>query len=232
MKQAKRKRTAQDSLRGRVIILILVFLTLFAMIVSRLFTLQILNGESYENDFTLSIEKKKVLKSTRGEIYDCNGNLLAYNELIYEVTFEDKGSYADSVTRNLNLNGILYTALKIIESHGDSAYNNFKVALDDEGNYVYTVKGFNLSRFKADFFGYQTIDEMKSEEADITAPDLIALMCSDMGSTLKSIRMRIWQNGICPGSFRRKRFSISVSSARRCRQMRTRDTIPSPLREM
>ena len=179
MKQAKRKRTAQDSLRGRVIILILIFLTLFAMIVSRLFTLQILDGESYENDFTLSIEKKKVLKSTRGEIFDCNGNLLAYNELIYEVTFEDKGSYTDSVTRNLNLNGILYTALKIIESHGDSAYNNFKVALDDEGNYVYTVKGFNLSRFKADFFGYQTIDEMKSEEADITAPDLIALMCSD-----------------------------------------------------
>ena len=152
---------------------------LFFLIVSRLFTLQILNGESYENDFTLSIEKKKVLKSTRGEIFDCNGNLLAYNELIYEVTFEDKGSYADNTSRNLNLNGILYTAIKIIESHGDTTYNNFKVALGADGNYVYTVKGFNLSRFKADFFGYRTIDEMTPDEADISAPDLIALMCSD-----------------------------------------------------
>lgn len=112
---------------------------LFFLIVSRLFTLQILNGESYENDFTLSIEKKKVLKSTRGEIFDCNGNLLAYNELIYEVTFEDKGSYADNTSRNLNLNGILYTAIKIIESHGDTTYNNFRVALGADGNYVYTV---------------------------------------------------------------------------------------------
>lgn len=149
------------------------------MIVSRLFTLQILEGETYDNDFTLSIKKKKVLKSTRGEIYDRNGNLLAYNELIYEVTFEDKGSYTDNTARNLALNGILYSAVTIIENHGDSTYNNFKITLDDNGNYVYTVKGFNLSRFKADFFGYKTIDEMTEEEANISAPDLIELMCSD-----------------------------------------------------
>ena len=179
MKQAKKRKPSEESVRGRALVLILVFLVLFVMIVSRLFTLQIMNGESYENDFTLSIEKKKVLKSTRGEIYDCNGNLLAYNELIYEVTFEDKGSYADRTTRNVTLNGILYTAMKIIESHGDSVYDNFRIALDGLGNYVYTVKGFNLSRFKADFFGYQTIDELKPEEADISAPDLVALMCSD-----------------------------------------------------
>lgn len=179
MNPKKRKKSAADSLKSRAIILIVIFLVLFSMIVSRLFTLQILNGESYENDFTLSIEKKRVLKSTRGEIYDCNGNLLAYNELIYEVTFEDKGSYTDNMTRNLTLNGILYTAIRIIESHGDSTYHNFRVSLDENGNYVYTVKGFNLSRFKADFFGYRTIDELKPEEADISAPDLIALMCSD-----------------------------------------------------
>ncbi len=149
------------------------------MIIMRLFTLQIINGESYENDFTLSIEKKKVLKSTRGEIYDRNGNLLAYNQLIYEVTFEDKGSYTDNTARNLALNGILYTTISIIENHGDSTYQNFKIKTDESGNYVYTVKGFNLSRFKADFFGYKTIDEMSEEEANITAPDLIALMCSD-----------------------------------------------------
>ncbi len=166
-------------MKGRGIILIIIFLVLFAMIVSRLFTLQILNGESYENDFTLSIEKKKVLKSTRGEIYDCNGSLLAYNELIYEVTFEDKGSYTTNTVRNLTLNGILYTAVRIIEAHGDSTVNNFRITIDENGSYVYTVKGFNLSRFKADFFGYQTIDEMKPEEADISAEDLIALMCSD-----------------------------------------------------
>ncbi len=160
-------------------VLVIIFLLLTGAITSRLFTLQILNGESYDNDFTLSIEKKKVLKSTRGEIFDCKGNLLAYNKLIYVVTFEDKGSYSDSATRNLSLNGILYNAISIIEAHGDTTYDNFRIKIDENGEYVYTVKGFNLSRFKADFFGYRTIDEMSAEEANISAPDLIALMCSD-----------------------------------------------------
>ena len=188
MKQPTKKRASADSVKGRALILIIVFLVLFTLIVSRLFTLQILQGETYENDFTLSIEKKKVLKSTRGEIYDRNGSLLAYNELIYEVTFEDKGSYASTAARNLNLNGILNTAMDIIESHGDTVYNHFRIALDENGNYVYTVKGFNLSRFKADFFGYQTIDELKPEEAEISAPDLIALMCSDQYYGINSDR--------------------------------------------
>ena len=114
-----RKAAADASLRTRLFILILIFLLLAATIIARLFTLQILKGESYENDFTLSIEKKRVLKSTRGEIFDCNGSLLAYNDLIYEVTFEDKGSYESNRQRNLALNSILYNSIKIIESHGD-----------------------------------------------------------------------------------------------------------------
>ena len=174
-----RKRTPDTSLRTRMLLIVLVFVLLAAVIISRLFTLQILNGESYDSDFTLSIEKKKILKSTRGEIYDRNGNLLAYNQLIHQVTFEDKGSYESNTKRNLALNGILYNAIRIIESHGDKVYNNFRIELNRKGEYVYNVKGFNLSRFKADFFGYRTIDEMTPEQADISAPDLIAMMCSD-----------------------------------------------------
>ena len=160
-------------------ILILIFVLFASAILWRLFTLQILNGESYENDFTLSIEKKRTLRSTRGEIFDCNGNLLAYNDLTYEVTFEDKLSFRSNHERNLTLNGILYNAVKIIESHGDSPFNRFQIEIGPDGNYMYNVRGFNLSRFKADFFGYPTIDELKPNEADITAPDLIELMCSD-----------------------------------------------------
>ena len=106
-----RKISADSSLRTRFLVLILIFLLLTGAIITRLFDLQIMKGESYENDFTLSIEKKRVLKSTRGEIFDCNGNTLAYNELTYDVTFEDKGSYESNRQRNLALNSILYTAI-------------------------------------------------------------------------------------------------------------------------
>ena len=60
-KNKSRKAAADASLRTRLFILIMVFLLLAATIIARLFSLQILNGESYENDFTLSIEKKRVL---------------------------------------------------------------------------------------------------------------------------------------------------------------------------
>lgn len=193
-------------LRGRAAVLIAVACVLSAIILSRLFSLQIVNGENYENNFTMSIKKTKVLKPTRGEIYDCNGKVLAYNQLIYDVTFEDSGSYASTSAQNLALNGILYNTIRIIESHGDSIIDNFRIELDGDGSYVYNVKGFNLSRFKADVFGYQTIDELSPEQADISAEDLITLMCSDKyyGITSPKITSAQREKWGLPDSFSRK----------------------------
>jgi len=176
------KKKGKSSLVGtkpRILTLVFVFIVMAAILVARLFSLQIIRGESYENDFTMSIRKKRVLKATRGQIYDCNGKLLAYNKLAYSVTFEDSGTYTDNIERNLALNGILYQTIKIIESHGDSIQDNFKIGIDDSGNYYYTVKGFNLSRFKADIFGYKTIDQLKQDEEAISAQDMIKMMCGD-----------------------------------------------------
>ena len=143
-----------------MIFLIILFLAMGSVLIARLFDLQVLNGESYLNDFTLSIRKERVLKATRGEIYDCNGKLLAYNQLAYSVTLEDVGTYRSNTARNLALNGIIYNTIRIIESHGDSVLKNFRISLDKDGNYVYNTSGFNLNRFKADIFGRLTIDSM------------------------------------------------------------------------
>ena len=58
---------------------------LSAILIQQVFVLQIVNGEEYLNNYRLKIEKKRELKSTRGNIYDRNGNLLAYNELAYSI---------------------------------------------------------------------------------------------------------------------------------------------------
>ena len=70
-------------------ILLLVFIILGGFLIQRLFTLQIIHGEDYENNFTMQIKKEQVLDGTRGNIYDVNGYPLAYNKLVYCVTFED-----------------------------------------------------------------------------------------------------------------------------------------------
>ena len=93
---------------SRIAILGVAFTLLACILVQRLFSLQIINGESYLNDFTMQIRKEEVLKSTRGNIYDSEGGLLAYNKLAYSVTFEDNGTYETRKERNLSLNRSMY----------------------------------------------------------------------------------------------------------------------------
>ncbi len=182
------KSSLPKGIKPRILILAVVFVLLAAVLIQRLFTMQIINGESYQNDFAMSIRKERVLNSTRGEIYDCNGKLLAYNELAYSVTFEDNGSYETTHLRNLTLNSILYRTIKMIESHGDSIVDDFEIDLTEDGTYEYNCTGFTLSRFKADIFGKLYIDApsedekenaLTDEEKNISAPDLIALMCTN-----------------------------------------------------
>ena len=77
----------------RVIVLGAVFLAMSSILIVRLFQLQIVNGEEYADNFNHTMStKERQLKSTRGNIYDCNGKLLAYNELSNSVTLEDNGN--------------------------------------------------------------------------------------------------------------------------------------------
>ena len=66
-------------LSSRLVILAVVFVGLYAILGMRLFNLQIMEGEQYQENYMEKTEKKISLAGTRGNIYDRNGNLLAYN---------------------------------------------------------------------------------------------------------------------------------------------------------
>ena len=182
----EKKNALPRGVKSRVIILVIVFTLLSAILIQRLFSLQIIQGETYLNNFSLSIRKERVLGSTRGEIYDRNGKLLAYNQLAYSVTFEDNGSYETTHLRNLTLNSILYRTIKMIESHGDAVLDDFHIKMGESGQYEYDCTGFTLSRFKADLFGKPYIDApstdlasqaLTEEEKAVTAPELMEMLC-------------------------------------------------------
>ena len=69
---------------------------MFSIILIRVFSLQIVNGASYQENFEMKIKKPLTINASRGNIYDCNGKLLAYNELAYSVTLEDNGELKNS----------------------------------------------------------------------------------------------------------------------------------------
>ena len=99
-------------LGSRLVVLIVVFCLSSSVLIGRLFYLQIVKGEDYLENYELQIRKTKEVAATRGNIYDRNGNLLAYNKLAYSVTIED--TLSTNITesdRNKLLNDILDRSL-------------------------------------------------------------------------------------------------------------------------
>lgn len=165
----------------RTWVLTFVFLVLSCILVHRLFQLQIINGQKYADNFSIMTTKTRDVKSTRGNIYDRNGNVLAYNQLSYSVILEDNGTYDTTREKNLSLNGDIYEIINIIETYGDEIDTNFYVSIDENGEYVYDVSGVSLSRFKADVYGRAYIDDMKEEEAEATPDEMIEDLLVNFG---------------------------------------------------
>ena len=102
-----------EFVQSRIFVLIIVFCITSAILVQRIFYLQIVKGQEYLDDYKLQIQKTKEIQGTRGNIYDRNGNLLAYNELAYSVTIEDNGSYDSIAQQNKVLNKTISSVIKM-----------------------------------------------------------------------------------------------------------------------
>lgn len=182
---------------SRLFVISVVFVALFALVLGRVFSLQIVNGKSYQDNFTLRITKPLSIKATRGCIYDCNGNLLAYNELAYKLSITDSGVYSRVSEKNRILNAQLAEILAMLERNGDEMTNNFKISYDPESDtYSFTVSGNSLNRFRADVFGRTTVDKLQYndtfgfDELNATAEQIMEYLMSSskgFGADKKSV---------------------------------------------
>lgn len=159
-----------NSTNGRIYIVLIVIFFLCTLLTARLFNLQIINGEETLEEFTLKIQKERTINSSRGKIYDCNGVVLAYNELAYNVTIEDV--YESGSDKNKNINETLLKVISIIEKNGDKIINDFNIVLDEDGEFAFTLDGTQQKRFLADIYGRSKISDLKYEEETAT-PDMV-----------------------------------------------------------
>lgn len=157
---------------SRLIVLVLVFIGFASLLIFRVFNLQIVEGEEYLNDFLLKAEKSKEIASTRGNIFDKDGVLLAYSELAYSVKIEDVYEGSNRV-RNKNLNDTIYKLIGMIEKNGDHVISDFNVIVNEDGEYEYTVSDIQLLRFKADVYGEAFIEDLSYEEETATAEEMM-----------------------------------------------------------
>ncbi len=164
---------------SRLTVYTICFFVLGGILIYRCFELQIIHGQEYLDEFVLEVEKTRDIASTRGNIYDRNGNILAYNELAYSVKVEDV--FESGRSKNENINGMLRRLIGMIEKNGDSVITDFKIVIDENGDFAYTVEGTSLLRFLADVYGYATVDKLDDEERSSTPDDVMAYLSRPKG---------------------------------------------------
>ena len=172
-------------MQSRLVTLIIIFCVSSSILIGRLFYLQIVKGSDYLENYEYSIRRTTSVAATRGNIYDRNGNLLAYNQLAYSVTI-NLSTVENSITtdkrseKNAALNKILDQVLSIVESNGDSVVSSFGIILDSSGTYQFTQSSDTQKlRFIADVYGKRTIDELTEKQQNQSAADIIHYLCTD-----------------------------------------------------
>lgn len=176
------KEWIMEIIKSRLFVTVIAFCVLFAILIQRVFYLQIVKGQYYLDNYKLQIRKTREVPGTRGNIYDRNGELLAYNELAYSVTIEDNGDYSSMTLKEKNkiINETVEEVIDIVESNGDTVISDFGIILNSSGNYEFAAQNETSKlRFLADIYGYQTIDELTDKEENASADDIINYLCED-----------------------------------------------------
>ena len=173
------KEAAEYVMKSRLMVLILVFCMTSTVLIGRLFYLQIVRGEDYLENYELQIRRTDSTAGTRGNIYDRNGNVLAYNELAYAVTIKDTMP-ADTDTDEYNeiLNSTLDQVLELVEKNGDSVIDSFGIILNSAGEYEYAETNETRKlRFIADVYGQAYVDDLTPAQRNQSAANLIHYLC-------------------------------------------------------
>ncbi len=162
-------------IKSRVLIPMISFLLIGIILISRIFYLQIVCGEDYLKNYELKTMREKSINGTRGNIYDRNGVLLAYNQLSYNVVFEDV--FESDKYKNKNINNTINDLNHLLTANGDEIKTDFKVFVNDENEYEFSVEGTQLLRFLADIYGHPKIDSLTDSQRNATPDDVIEYFC-------------------------------------------------------
>lgn len=196
----------------RLFVISAIMFVLFAMLIGRLFKLQIIEGEEHLDNFTYKSKKTLTVEASRGNIFDCNGKLLAYNQLAYSVTFENSPKLTEiasenNVSENTLKNSIVYKTIQILEKNGDNLSINFPIILDKNNNLKFnTSSDSDRLRFLAEIYGKSSADDLTDKQKEMSAQDIFNYLAGEdlfdvskdytMEESLKIVEVRyvLWLN--------------------------------------
>lgn len=172
------KEHLKNFFESRLLPVAVLFVILFSILINRMFQLQIAETDSYANAAAKRTEQTRDIKASRGNIYDCNGQVLAYNKLAYNVTFTANDTTAQ--LKSEEKNKMIYRLIKILEREGDKLSVEFNIEFDKKGVAQFTISGNALLRFKAEVFSTR-VAELNQEQRDMTAQEVFDFLRYDDG---------------------------------------------------
>ncbi|MCI5597548.1 MAG: peptidase [Lachnospiraceae bacterium] len=158
-----------EFISNRLFLFLLVTLVLFSILVCRLFKLQIIDGAEHLENFVLKSKKTITTQGSRGNIYDTNGKLLAYNKRAYTVVIESSDKISqmakeNKTSENYEKNKMIYTLIQVLEKNGDEIVNEFPIVLTKKGKFKFTVEGNSLTRFLKDVYSITSVDSLEGDQ--------------------------------------------------------------------
>lgn len=158
----------KNFLKTRTVPLIVIYLTFSVVLIYKVFTIQVVKQKDIAEHTVTQDEITRETKATRGNIYDCNGVLLAYNKLSYNVTLQDYKAFDSDEKKN----AMIFRLIKIIESNGGKLFPEFYIEKDKKGNLKFTVEGLAESRFKRDAYMLTSIEKLTTAQRNATASEV------------------------------------------------------------
>ena len=121
----KKAKTKQDyNLRFNIIIAIIYIIGIILLV--KLFTLQIVEGEDYREASNTKLTRETTIHATRGNILDASGNKLVSTSMVYSVEI-----YKTKID-NDTLNNSLLLFAKTMDENGDKYVDQFPIVFDSE----------------------------------------------------------------------------------------------------
>ncbi len=186
----------------RMVVLLFVIVFAFSILAARLFQMQIVNGQKFDQEFELKVLREVAIDGRRGNIYDRNGVPLTENQISYSVTY-DTGVYTKSQVQDL------LTFSRILLRNGEHLNIDFPVFLNENGEFRYKpeLSETKISRFQKDLFEKENISAAevmsalaerwfkKSFKDEAAYGEWLKELLPTEKLYLISLRYAIWANG-------------------------------------
>lgn len=158
---------------NRILPVSIVLSVVIFIILVRLFQMQMVNNDTttMESD-TTSYRHTVPVKATRGEIYDKNGNLLAYNDLQFNLEMFDSAV----LTTNAQKNDAIFSLIELLRKFGYQREFSFPMEIDENGELQFTVSDMALLRFKKNAYGHARVSDLTEEQIAASAQDVFDFM--------------------------------------------------------